>query len=492
MDGRLYQVASLIHLHFGELHNQDGVLRRQSHQHDQPYLEIDIVLQSTDRHSQVSAQCRHRQREQHGDGHRPTLILRRKEKEHEQEHQRQHKPRLPSGFLLLIRESTPLQTDVVRQVTLGNLFHLLHRLPGAVALCGRAADDSRGKHIEAFDAARSGGVGSVSQSGQRNHRPVLRLHEEEVDVVLVLPIRGFRLDIHFVDAVEHVEIVHIHRTRISLHGREHIRKGHSQHLHLIAVHVKIELRNLRLQGGGKPRQLLLPPGIVHQRVRRLHQVVEGGIATRLQLHLETARTAQSRNDRRRGEIDLAFGVFLELLLHPLHNLIQGNPLAFLPRFQDNRQLTACLAAAHTGAAARHVLYIGDIRILLQVLHGTLRHCPGPLQGRPFRQLQFHLEIALVFCRQEAGGYQPVDDENGNQHNPERTHQTARISDDAVDDGDILVIPYIQPRIDFAEHDVFLLSAVRLQDERAQHGTERQSHHRGEQYGDGDGDGELPV
>ncbi len=46
MDGRLYQVSSLVNLHLGKLHNQNGILCRKPHQHHQADLEINIILQS--------------------------------------------------------------------------------------------------------------------------------------------------------------------------------------------------------------------------------------------------------------------------------------------------------------------------------------------------------------------------------------------------------------------------------------------------------------
>ena len=162
-------------------------------------------------------------------------------------------------------------------------------------------------------------------------------------------------------------------------------------------------------------------GIIHQCICCLHQVVKRCFSTRLKLHFETSRSTQSRNDRRRGKINPAFGIFLQILLHILHYLIDGNSLTFFPRFQDNRQLTARLVTTHTGTATCHVLHIGHIGILLQVLHSTIRHHTGSLQSSTFRQLQLYLKIALVFYRQEAGRHQPVDNENSNQYQPERTH-----------------------------------------------------------------------
>ena len=234
------------------------------------------------------------------------------------------------------------------------------------------------------------------------------------------------------------------------------------------------------------------PGIEHQRICCLYQVIKRGVSTCLKLHFETSRSTQSRNDRRCGKVDPAFGIFLQILLHILHYLIDGNPLTFFPRFQDNRQLTARLVATHTGTATRHVLHIGHIGILLQVLHGTVRHHTGSLQSSTFRQFQLNLEIALVFRRQETGRHQTVYDENGYQHKTECTHQAARIPDDPVDDSHIFVIAQIQPLIDSTENYVLFLSTVGLQYERTHDWTKCQSHYRRKQHGNGDSNGKLAV
>ena len=39
--------------------------------------------------------------------------------------------------------------------------------------------------------------------------------------------------------VEHIEVVHVYRTRISLHGREYICHRHSRQLHFVAVDIEI-------------------------------------------------------------------------------------------------------------------------------------------------------------------------------------------------------------------------------------------------------------
>lgn len=96
MDGRLYQVSSLVDLHLSKLHNQNGILCRKPHQHHQANLEINIILQSAYHNAQIGTQSGYRQRKQYSDRYRPAFILRSQKEEYEKEHQRKHKARLSS------------------------------------------------------------------------------------------------------------------------------------------------------------------------------------------------------------------------------------------------------------------------------------------------------------------------------------------------------------------------------------------------------------
>ena len=140
-------------LHLGELHDQDSILGHQSDEHDQPDLEIDVVLQSAGPDTQVGAHDGHRQREHHGDGDVPAFVLGGQEEKDEQEHECQHIARLSAGPLLLVGEPAPFDPDVLGQVLLGELLHVGHHLPGAVSRCGDALNGRGVEHVETLDVA---------------------------------------------------------------------------------------------------------------------------------------------------------------------------------------------------------------------------------------------------------------------------------------------------------------------------------------------------
>ncbi len=220
----------------------------------------------------------------------------------------------------------------------------------------------------------------------------------------MLPIRRLRLNVYAIDAVEHIEVVHIDRTGISLHRGEDIRQRYTRQLHFIPVHIKIELWYVRLQGRGKPGEFLALGRVIHQSIGCLHQIVECGVSACFKLHLETSRTAQSRNDRWRRQIDLTLRILLQVFLHLSHDFVNGLPVSCFPRFHDNGQFATCLTAAYTRAATYYALHIFHCRVLHQILYGTFRNGTRAFQCRPLRQFQFHFEISLIFYRQEAGRY----------------------------------------------------------------------------------------
>ena len=86
----------------------------------------------------------------------------------------------------------------------------VHRLARADSMSGLSGDCGRVVHVESLDGARPGGVLGISESRHRNHGSAVALDEEEVEVVLVRPVRGICLEVYPVDTVVHVEVIHIY------------------------------------------------------------------------------------------------------------------------------------------------------------------------------------------------------------------------------------------------------------------------------------------
>ena len=224
----------------------------------------------------------------------------------------------------------------------------------------------------------------------------------------MFPIRSFRLDVYLIYTVEHIEVIHIHRTCIRFHGREHICQRHSQHLYLISVYIKVELGNLRLQGRRQTCKLLMSGSIIHQCIRRIHEIIKSSFSTSFQLHFKTTGATQSRYDRRGRQVDFTLRIFLQMFFYGIHDFLNTGALSLFPGFQDDSQFGTSLITTHTRTASRHILHIFYIGILVQISYRPLCYHTGTLQRCPFRQFQFNLKVSLVFYRQETGRDNPVD------------------------------------------------------------------------------------
>ena len=493
MDSGFHHIYPVIYLHLGELDDQDSVLRRQTDQGYQTDLEIDIVLQPRHPDTQVSTQRGDRQGKQYGDRHDPALILSRQEQEDKQEYQRQDKSRLPTGLFLLIGKTAPLQTDILGQMLPSDPFHRRHRLARTISRGGYGIDRGRGEHIETLDRSRAGRILGRAQGGQGNHRPVLAAHEEQVQIIPGSPVRRLRLDIYTVNTVEHIEVVHVHGAKISLHGRENIGQGDAEKLRPVTIHVEIQLRDLALHGGRYALKLRRLRGVIQEGIRGAYQIIPASVSPSLQLHLQATALAQARDYRRTVHVRLSLGVIIEFPAGIGHHVLYLHTGGFtlFPRFQDHRQRGTPLVRTDTGTATRYVLHVGHGRMMVEELDRTVCHGTCTLQCSPLGHLQLNGEEPLILLRDKAGRQHPVQDEDSHQHHPEPCQDTAGISDGDTQQLRIFLISFRQPQIDLTENKRFLLMR-RTQDDGAHRRAQRQGHYRGQQHGNYDRNGELTV
>ena len=309
----------------------------------------------------------------------------------------------------------------------------------------------------------------------------------------MLTVGGLGLQVNTIDAVEHIEVVHINRTRIGLHRREDVGHRHSGELHLVAIHIEIELWYLSLKRRREAFDFLILRSIVHQRVGGAHQILEGSLATCLQLQLETARRSQTGNNRRSGQVNLTFGVFVYLATHGFHHLVDGGIVALVPRFQNNGQLAACLAGTHTRAGTGDILYILHGRLLHQKVDGTVGHFASALQRGTLGHFQLDCEISLVLNGQEAGGCKAMQNEDAQQSQTEVHGDATRMLHGATYQLDVFRITDGKPLVDESEHAVLrFVGILGTQNERTHHRAQRESHHRGQQYRHHNGHRKLAV
>ena len=88
-------------------------------------------------------------------------------------------------------------------------------------------------------------------------------YKKQIDILFVFPVWSFCLNVNTVDAVEHVEVVHINRTGIGLHGGEYICQRNTGKLNLVAVYIEIKLWYLSLKRGRKSCKFFTSGSIIH-------------------------------------------------------------------------------------------------------------------------------------------------------------------------------------------------------------------------------------
>ena len=122
-----------------------------------------------------------------------------------------------------------------------------------------------------------------------------------------------------------------------------------------------------------------------------------------------------------------------------HDFINRGLVPFLPWFQDDGQFATRLARTYAGAASGYVLYVFHSRVLHQVTDGTFGHVPCTFECGSFRKLQFHLEISLVFYREETGRHHTVKDESQPDDQAKTQNDSFRMYQDFLDSLDVFVV-----------------------------------------------------
>ena len=107
-----------------------------------------------------------------------------------------------------------------------------------------------------------------------------------------------RLGKNLVGAAEIVEVVHVLRTEIKLQGREHVGRGETDLLGLLAIDVGVERRRAGIVEGEDPCEGRILVGRRDQRVGRIGEFLRRMIAAILDHQLEATGRAQALDGRR--------------------------------------------------------------------------------------------------------------------------------------------------------------------------------------------------
>ena len=170
---------------FGELDNQNRVLRGQADDGDQRHLEVHVVGVAAQAHTQQHAQHAQRHHQQHGQRDRPALVERGQAQEHCKNRETVEYECLRAGELFFARLAGPFVAEAGRQPG-RELLHFAERGAGAVTPRGVAADAHRRIAVITYGLHGAGHPGSRRERRQRHHlalvvgraqaQQVLRLH----------------------------------------------------------------------------------------------------------------------------------------------------------------------------------------------------------------------------------------------------------------------------------------------------------------------------
>lgn len=94
----------------------------------------------------------------------------------------------------------------------------------------------------------------MTNAPQRNHVAVGITRLQVQDIVRFQTKVRLGLHIDLIAAPEPIELIHVQRTQIHLHGVEQLLQVHALGNRLVAIHVGIDLRHVLLEAGEQPGQ----------------------------------------------------------------------------------------------------------------------------------------------------------------------------------------------------------------------------------------------
>src|ERR1035437_663138 len=124
LSGCVSDGASLAAQLLSKLDNQNRVFRRESNEHDQADLAVDIVGEAAQRDQAQRAEHRHGHSQKNDEGQREALVLRREGEIHDQDAERENDKRFAAGFDLIERQAGPFVLHSGHQyLVAGQLLH---------------------------------------------------------------------------------------------------------------------------------------------------------------------------------------------------------------------------------------------------------------------------------------------------------------------------------------------------------------------------------
>ncbi len=335
------------------------------------------------------------------------------------------------------------------------------------------------------------------QSPDRHHLAPAAPHVQPGDVLRPLPEARLRLRLHPVGLPVQVEVVDVQRGQHRLQRLEEIVERHPARLGRFAVHLEVDLRHVGPEGGLHTGQLRQLVGVLHEALHRARELRERLSAAGLQIHLQAAGGAESRDLReveRKGE-RLLHGE--ELAVRPAHDgferhVRRGALIPFLEIDEDDGAVG--LGRERERVHADQRAHVRHALVLHQPLLDLAHHRLGALLRGAIGQLHRDGEEALVLRRDERLRRPLVEHEGQRENRREDGDRRPRAAEDPAHPSDVAVGNLAEDRVEPAEEPVgrMIRRGLFLEQQSAERRGQRQRDDARDHHRQHDGHRELLV
>ena len=216
---------------------QNGGLGKQSDNHNQSGLHIDVVLQSEQPREQEAAHQSARYGQQHGKGDEHALVEGAQYQVYQDHAEHEYQCGIVGGLALLARQTSEFIAASGEKHLMCRLANRLDDLAGAVARCRRTVDGDSIEKVEARKVGRSVGLGQAHELAQRCHVAIGSTHVHLVKRLCIYTVLRRCLHSDVIEFGETVEVRYIQPGVIPGERGKHIGRGHARLLAFCGINI---------------------------------------------------------------------------------------------------------------------------------------------------------------------------------------------------------------------------------------------------------------
>src|SRR5271170_433874 len=219
-EGRFNERLPAVVFDLGKFHDEDGILGRQTDQHDQANLSVDIIFKVAEEKREEGPEHSDGHAQQHAERQRPALILSRHDEEDDEECQTKNDGGRHSlrGPLLLIRHTRIVETHLTGHCLVEDLLQCRHHLTRAVSRRRRGVNLYAVDEVVAHDELRAVTRIRTGKRAQGNHIAGCIPDVKLAEIFRVGPKVTIGLNIYLPLQTETIEEVNQRTTHKCLHS----------------------------------------------------------------------------------------------------------------------------------------------------------------------------------------------------------------------------------------------------------------------------------